>query len=84
MNSENDYEKIVPFIYGMHKAGMGEERLAAIAGDKRDPERAARAERLKQRYETILRPGARGVADEELRQVLEEAASLAGDADCVG
>ena len=82
MNSENDYEKIVPFVYAMHRAGMGDERLAAMVADTRDPERAARAGRLKQRYETILRPDDRDVSDEELAQVLEEARSLAQEADC--
>ena len=82
MNTEPDYERIVPFIYDMHKAGMSDERLAAMVVDTRDPERAARAARLKERYAALLRPGARSVADEELRQVLEEARSLARDGDC--
>ena len=83
MNTESDYEKIVPFVYDMHKAGMSGERLEAMVADLRNPERAARAARLKERYAMILRPGGRGTSDEELRQVLEEARSLARDADCV-
>ena len=82
MNTEPDYERIVPFIYDMHKAGMSDERLAAMVADTRGPERAARAARLKERYAALLRPGARSTADEELRQVLEEARSLARDGDC--
>ncbi|XYJ09322.1 hypothetical protein ACSUZJ_18290 [Telluria sp. B2] len=40
MNIEPDYERIVPFIYDMHKAGMSGERLEAMTADTRDPERA--------------------------------------------
>ena len=82
MNTEPDYERIVPFVYDMHKTGMSDERLAAMVADTRDPERAGRAARLKERYAAILRPGARSVADEELRQMLEEARSLAREGDC--
>ena len=76
MNEEKDYEKIGRLIYGLQRAGLGQDALKAIAADATRPERAARAARLEQEYARILACQGEGVADDDIAAALEEGVQL--------
>ena len=74
MDQVPNYEKIGRFIYGMARAGLGEEALSAMAADGAHPERAAR---LLQHYARLRSGADLDVLAQECAAALEEGQRLA-------
>ncbi|HBI67946.1 MAG TPA: hypothetical protein DDZ22_02665 [Massilia sp.] len=77
MDQVPNYEKIGRFIYGIARAGLGEEALSAMAADGAHPERAARAARLLQHYARLRSGADLDVLAQECAAALEEGQRLA-------
>ncbi|MCC2962456.1 hypothetical protein LK540_18675 [Massilia sp. IC2-278] len=73
MDGEKEYEQIGRMIYGLHRAGLDEERLKELALDATHPEQAARAGRMLQLFEEIVGRGGRRLEGDQLTAALEEA-----------
>lgn len=78
MDDVPDYEKIGRFIYGMHRAGLGEEELQTLAADTAHPERAACAARLLQLFARIRSAGDHATLARDCDDALEDALRLRG------
>lgn len=76
MDGEKDYERIGRLIYGMQRAGLGQERMVEMAADTTCPDQAARAGRMLQLMDEIVGRGGQRLEGDALTAALEEAWNL--------